>query len=185
MAATSRSLLDSEEQTIGSAHRFESKGREPELFERRSEARYPAQDPAEIEVLPGPSTPIYATVVDVSRSGMRIALPQHLDRGTQIKVSLHNNALHGEVRYCREVPGGFQAGIKIKDLVLPDNRETDHIADDPLSLYAVGKGLAVTEIIQVRAHLARCESCRARLAEWKTALNPARKVRPSILRPNS
>lgn len=32
-----------------------------EAAERRTEARYPTQDPAELEILPGPSEPIYGT----------------------------------------------------------------------------------------------------------------------------
>ncbi len=44
--------------------------------ERRREARYPTQDPAELEILPGPSQPIYGTILDVSRSGLRAALHQ-------------------------------------------------------------------------------------------------------------
>lgn len=43
--------------------------------DRRREARYPAQEPAEIELLFGPREPIYGTVLDVSRSGLRIELP--------------------------------------------------------------------------------------------------------------
>ena len=87
-----------------------------------------------------------------------MALPQRIDRGEQVKVKLHDNVIFGEVRYCRAVSGAFHAGIRIQDLVRPAGRENQHIADDPLSLYAVGKGLSVPEVIEVREHLVRCET---------------------------
>ena len=143
--------------------------------ERRSEARYPAQDPAEIEVLHGSAGTLYGTILDVSRSGLRVALAKRIDRGEQIKVKLHHNVIFGEVRYCRAVFGGFQAGIRIHDLVRPPGRLREHITDDPLSLYAIGKGLSVAEVIEVREHLVRCEACRARLSEKEALLKPTRK----------
>jgi hypothetical protein len=147
-----------------------------EAAERRTEARYPTQDPAELEILPGPAEPIYGTILDVSRSGLRVALSKRIDRGEQVKVKLHNNVIFGEVRYCRSVPGAFHAGIRIQDLVRPARGLNRHIDEDPLSLYAIGKGLSVAEVIEVREHLVRCETCRARLAEKEALLNPSRRV---------
>jgi hypothetical protein len=145
--------------------------------ERRSEARYPTQDPAELEILPGPSEPIYGTILDVSRSGLRIALRKRVKRGQQVMVKLNRNVIFGEVRYCRPAAGEFHAGVKIQELVRPRGRQDEHVADDPLSLYAVGKGLLVAEVIEVREHLARCEACRARLAQQEDMLNPGGKQR--------
>jgi PilZ domain len=146
--------------------------------DRRSEIRYPAQDPAELEILPGPSEPIFGTILDVSRSGLRVALSKRIDRGEQVKVKLHNNDIFGEVRYCRAVSGAFHVGIRIKDLVRPSECQNQHIADDPLSLYAVGKGLSIPEVIEIREHLSRCKACRVRLAEKDAQLNPSRRARP-------
>lgn len=142
------------------------------FIERRSEARYHTQDPAELEILPGLGDPIYGTILDVSRSGLRIALRQRIGRGEQVKVKLHRNVIFGEVRYCRAVPEGFHAGLKILSLVGPPARHDQHIAEDPLSFYAIGKGLSVSEVIEIREHLAQCEECRARLLEQQNLLNP-------------
>lgn len=150
-------------------------GTDPESVERRSEPRYPTHEPAEIELLPIPGEPLYGTVLDVSRSGLRLSLPRRINRGEQVKVKLHQNVIFGEIRYCRAVHGGFHAGLKIQDLVRPPARDGDHIADDPLSLYAAGKGLSVSEVIGVREHLIRCGACRARLAEKEAVLKPRRK----------
>ena len=145
----------------------------PRVFiERRSEARYQTQDPAELEILPGPGEPIFGTILDVSRSGLRVALRHRIGRGEQVKVKLHRNVIYGEVRYCRAVAEGFHAGLKILSLVGPPTRHDEHIAEDPLSLYAVGKGLSVAEVIGIREHLAQCEDCRERLIEQQNLLNP-------------
>lgn len=147
----------------------------PESVERRSEPRYPTYEPAELELLSTPGESVYGTVLDISRSGLRLALPRRINRGEQVKVKLNQNVIFGEIRYCRAVYGGFHAGLKIQDLVRPSEHVGDHIADDPLSLYAAGKGLSVTEVIGVREHLIRCGACRARLAEKEALLNPRRR----------
>lgn len=142
--------------------------------ERRTEARYVTQDPAEFEILPGPSQPIRGTIVDVSRSGLRVTLPQRIGRGEQVRVKLQDNVILGEVRYCRAVSGAFQAGIQIRNLVRPAGRASRHIADDPLSLFALGRGLSAPVVILLREHLARCEACRARLVEKEALVNRPR-----------
>jgi hypothetical protein len=178
VAALARSLLASSEAASDPNSPDRLKEIAPSGPERRSEARYPTQDPAELEVLPGPNEPVYGTILDVSRSGLRVALNKRIDRGEQVKVKLHRNVIFGEVRYCRSVSGGgFHAGIRIQDLVRPASRQDEHVADDPLSLYAVGKGLSVAEVIEVREHLAQCEACRAHLAEKQALLNPSSKAR--------
>lgn len=145
--------------------------------DRRSEARYPAHEPAELETLLRGQEPAYGTILDVSRSGLRIAIPRRVERGEQVQVKLHRSVIFGEVRYCRAVPGGFQAGIRIQDLVRPGGRKNEHLSEDTISLYAVGKGLSVAEVIELREHLATCESCRARLGEKEALLSPSRKTR--------
>ena len=114
-------------------------------------------------------------MLDVSRSGLRVALSRRISRGEHVKVKLHRNVIFGEVRYCRAVSNGFQVGLQIQDLVRPPGKQDEHIADDPLSLYAVGKGLSVAEVIEVREHLGRCAACRARLAQQQEMLNPGGK----------
>jgi hypothetical protein len=147
--------------------------------DRRAEIRYPAQDPAELQLLHGPSEPMFGTVLDVSRSGLRVVVPKRIDSGAQVRVKLHHNFIFGEVRYCRAISGAFHVGLRIKDLVRPVGRQNRHMAEDALSLYAVGKGLSIPEVIDIREHLGRCGACRARLAEQHALLNP-RKGRPII-----
>lgn len=145
--------------------------------DRRSEARYPAKEPAELEILFGGTEPAFGIILDISRSGLRIAIPKRIARGEQVKIKFHRNVIFGEVRYCRAVSAVFHAGIRIQDLVRSPGREDQHLTEDSLSLYAVGKGLSVSELIEVREHLLRCEGCRARVAEREKLLNPRRHVR--------
>jgi hypothetical protein len=181
MAVLSQSLLASAEAASNPDRPPLPGETDAHAAERRAEARYPTQDPAELELLPGPGQPFYGTILDVSRSGLRVALPTRIERGEHVKVKLHGNVIFGEIRYCRSVSGGFHVGVRIQDLVRPAGRKNEHVADEPLSLYAVGKGLTVAEVIEVREHLARCEACRARLAEKGALLNPSSRARP--LRP--
>jgi PilZ domain len=145
--------------------------------DRRREARYPAQEPAEIELLFGPRETIYGTILDVSRSGLRIELARRVHRGEEVKIKLQQNVIFGEVRYCRAVLSVFQAGIRIEELVRPAADPRQHLADDTLSLYAIGKGLSVSEVIEVREHLSRCQICRALLADKEAVLKPGSKLR--------
>ena len=156
---------------------------EPSVAERRSEPRYPTHEPAEIELQDIPDEPIYGTVLDVSRSGLRLALPQRIERCARVRVKLQQNVIIGEVRYCRAVLGGFHAGVQIQDLVRPAGHVDEHIGEDELALYAIGKGLSVTEVIKTREHLARCEACRTRVADKQSVLYPKRKARPYLLNP--
>ena len=150
---------------------------EPKASERRTEPRYPAQEPAELECLYSALGPIYGTILDVSRSGLRIALPRRVDRGEHVKVKLQQSVIFGEVRYCRAVSGVFHTGIRIQDLVRPEAPQGQHLGEDALSFYAVGRGLSVNEVVKIRDHLSRCETCRARVAEKEALLNPSRTVR--------
>jgi len=57
-----------------------------------------------------------------------------------------------------------------------------HIADDLLSLYAVGKGLSLPEIVEIREHLWHCDVCRASLAKKHSVLSAtgSLQLRPSF-----
>ena len=182
LGSLERSLLETETAARGSSNHVAESMQEVKPFERRSELRYPSQDPAEIEVLTDPGNLIYATVLDVSRSGMRVALSKPIHRGARVKVKLHHNVICGEIRYCHTVSSTFHAGILIQELVRPATRARQHIADDPLSLYAIGRGLIAAEVIEIREHLVRCESCRVRLGEKEKLLNASKRVRPILKR---
>ena len=146
------------------------------FLEKRREARYPTNDPAELEVVNGTMGPFAATVLDVSKSGLRLKLDSSVNKGAEVKVTLQSNiVIFGQIRYCRPLNGSFDAGVLIQDMSHNSGQSSPHIEDDLLSLYVIGKGLTVPEVIKLKEHLVNCESCRIRLGEKDALLNPVRK----------
>ena len=146
------------------------------FLEKRREARYPTNDPAEVEVVSGGTGRSSATVLDVSRSGLRLKLVTSINKGAEVKITLQRNiTIYGQIRYCRPLDGAFDTGVLIRDMSQNSEPSSPHIEDDLLSLYVVGKGLTVPEVIKLKEHLVNCETCRIRLGETDAVLNPVRK----------
>ena len=146
------------------------------FLEKRREARYPTNDPAEVEVVNGATGRFPATVLDVSKSGLRLKLDSSISKGAEVKITLQRNVvIFGQIRYCRPLDGSFDAGVLIQDMSQNSVQSSPHIEDDLLSLYVIGKGLTVPEVIKLKEHLVNCESCRIRLGEKDALLNPVRK----------
>jgi PilZ domain len=146
------------------------------FLEKRREARYPTNDPAEVEVVTGGVGQFSATVLDVSRSGLRLKLDSSINRGAEVKITLQRNiVIFGQIRYCRPLDGNFDVGVLIQDMAQNSGQPSPHIEDDLLSLYVIGKGLTVPEVIKLKEHLVNCEACRVRLGEKDAVLNPVRK----------
>jgi hypothetical protein len=146
------------------------------FLEKRREARYPTNDPAEVEVVKGGAGHFSATVLDVSRSGLRLKLDAGVNKGAEVKITLQRNiVIFGQIRYCRPLDGSFDVGVLIQDMAQNSGQPSPHIEDDLLSLYVIGKGLTVPEVIKLKEHLVNCESCRVRLGEKDAVINPVRK----------
>ena len=70
--------------------------------ERRKEERYIAMEPAVITRYRPPSpAAIQGTVVDISKSGLRIQSPVDVPRGSEILIGVERAAIFGTVRYSR------------------------------------------------------------------------------------
>src|SRR6202165_2370775 len=107
--------------------------------ERRREPRYPTNDLVELTVLAEPPVWFAGRVLDVSRSGLRVALLSPLGPGTQVKITFRRPAvIFGEVRHCKWASDAYHVGVKIEDVLISPNR---HVAEDELALYLSGKGL--------------------------------------------
>lgn len=77
----------------------------------RIDPRLPVRIPCAIQV--GDAPPHQATIVDVSRSGLRLQSPQALERGAVIEVTCLGAHIRGEVRYSREVSSDeFYIGVQ-------------------------------------------------------------------------
>lgn len=147
--------------------------------EKRRERRYPTNDPVEVRVFPSITTPIPATIVDVSRSGMKLELVTPLAAGgTRIEVTMPASraTVLGTVRYCRRVGTVYHVGVLIENVVQP-KPDRIHLHDDEISLYIVGKGLTSSEVLWVETHVFRCDECHGRMLETARMLYPRGRVR--------
>lgn len=131
--------------------------------ERRREPRYPCNDRAELRRLSdGRYFP--ATILDVSRGGVGVALSARLIEHSRVEVLLPRQVvIFGEVRHCRRVGAAFHAGILIEDVFYSGQLANGHIHDDQLTLYLAGKGLSMREALSVGQHLRTCRLCNTRL----------------------
>ncbi len=147
--------------------------------ERRREARYPCDDPAEVRVLPGDGTRMPATVVDVSRSGMRLELSGPVTKGSQIEIFLPKQVvIFGQVRHCRRAGGVYYAGVLIQEVFYSRLEDGAHVEDDNLRMYLAGHGLTLPQVIEVRDHLSQCDACRKRATEEFTHAGDAKIAPP-------
>jgi hypothetical protein len=84
--------------------------------ERRKEVRVATHETAHMKVL----QPLGATreirVLDISRSGLKISLPEMLLPGTVIQIRLKAAVAFAEVRYCTPCHGEFHAGVRFQDV---------------------------------------------------------------------
>jgi PilZ domain len=160
--------------------RFAAVAKDGGSLEQRREPRYPCNDPVEVRILSGSRGPILpATALDVSRSGLRLALRTPIPKGSEIEAIVKRQVtILGEVCYCRRVGDDFHAGVLIRDVVYPGTQAVEHLHDDQLSLYLVGKGLTMAEVIHVKDHLAKCADCRTRLSNADAVLHPIRRRAP-------
>ena len=89
---------------------------ELETPERRSDTRVPADDPALMRVIgPDCSELRNVRVLDVSKEGFKLLVPQPLDPGSTVQIRLNTVIVLAEVRYCVLCGEGYHAGVLILD----------------------------------------------------------------------
>ena len=155
---------------------LKSEGAKTGGAERRREHRYPCNNPVEICIVEDGSARIAATVIEVSRSGLRIELDTPVLRGTEVQILMSKHlSVSGRVRHCRRAGAKYQAGVLILEAV-DSSKPSDHVSDQQLSSYLAGQGLTLTQAIRVREHLAVCRTCRLRGVDCYSATpQPSRK----------
>ncbi len=87
--------------------------------ERRKEYRLTVDEPASMRQL----SPLLAVrwevrILDVSKNGMRIEVPERLDPGTVVQIRLLKSStiITAEVRHCQSMGDGYQVGVEIQDV---------------------------------------------------------------------
>jgi hypothetical protein len=144
------------------------------LVDRRSETRYTTNDPARIKLLEAGGGPfVDGMVLDVSRSGLKIETTVPIGKGLRLEIILPDRALiFGESRYCLRLSTRYRVGVAIEVVYYAQPVSGDHILDDQLRLYAVGKGLTALEGIFAKNHLLTCARCYERLRGVEIAQRP-------------
>ena len=86
-----------------------------EASDRRREPRYPTDGRTEITVLQtGQTRNLEGRTVNVSKSGLRVRLPEPLEVGLKLRVKFGRVLAFGSVRWCRQLDNGyFDVGIRI------------------------------------------------------------------------
>lgn len=88
----------------------------PEKTQQRKHDRYIVEIPGLLRVQEVPAGFYAVTVLDISKSGLRICCPKPFSSGTRVEVKCQSAKIFGTIKYAREDGYGFHLGIEA-DLV--------------------------------------------------------------------
>lgn len=90
------------------------------VSERRRHVRFATDDPARMRIVePHSGAHWTVPITDVSKGGMRLAVPTPLAKGRLIQIQMKDTCVLAKVRYCRSAPTKsadmlFHAGVEIQ-----------------------------------------------------------------------
>jgi hypothetical protein len=89
--------------------------------DRRTEPRVPSTGVARLTAVDArPGVKLEATIIDISRSGMKVEVSEPLDVATFVMLDLGNLTVLGSVGNCRpEGEGRFRLGIVTRQVIDP------------------------------------------------------------------
>ncbi len=93
----------------------------------RKELRVPV-DLRAMLTLPENAEPVRIRVVDMSASGVGLAVPMEIAPGTCVAVDLDNGTVFGEIRWCLKNSGFYRAGLATEQFI-----QTDESLDTPIA----------------------------------------------------
>ncbi len=141
------------------------------MSDKRCEVRYLCGDPAQVRLLPEDGAYFSATVLDISRSGLRLSAQHCFSKGQEIETKPPRNLdVLDDVRYSCRVSEIHHVGIRSVE-VFGDIYNNDHLHEDQLWLFSAGtektrrNGLTAAELLSVGDHLRKCEACCDRYEE--------------------
>src|SRR5713226_1657365 len=98
-------------------------------MERRQNPRYPVETAGSLWIEGMPSGVYAVTVLDVSKSGLRVRCPTALPNRTRVRVKCLGARVSGEVRYSRHIgQHEFHLGVEVDSAAVgaqSERREMD------------------------------------------------------------
>jgi hypothetical protein len=95
----------------------------PERAQQRRHDRYQVEIPGLLRVQEAPGGMYAVTVLDVSRTGLRISCPKPFASGTRVEIRCQSTKVAGTVKYARAVGNEIYLGIEA-DVADPGAAET-------------------------------------------------------------
>ena len=122
-------------------------------------------DVVRVVVLPSKQR-VTGKIVNISKAAAQLELPIQPPIGANLEIVTIGIAIFGEIRSCQPVGSYFCTELEIEHTVfLPRN---EHIDNDSLSRYALGRGLKAHQVLRINEHLERCNECRSSFVELAT-----------------
>ena len=84
--------------------------------ENRRDPRIAVDDPGSMRVASPESVYRTVRILDVSKRGMKLWVPEFVPPGTTVQVRVKDLRVLGEVCFCVAVSAGFKAGISIENV---------------------------------------------------------------------
>jgi len=152
--------------------------------ERRKERRYPTQDPVEVNLLPPDKGIIPATVIDVSRSGVRLECAHPIPNFAKIELIFIATGIVavGNVRHCRPVDYLFQAGVFVEDIIAATDYAAAHLTVDEVAKFVQGRGLTTRQVFRFERHRLMCGHCEQAINDATKAIHMPR-FQPAVAEP--
>lgn len=89
---------------------------------RRADFRIPCRGTAVIDVLrPNPKSSVQARVLDVSTSGLMLALPFPLAPGALISIRMTDATADATVTYCTHEGDEYRVGVRVEEIISKDH----------------------------------------------------------------
>jgi hypothetical protein len=95
-------------------------GKVPESPERRLDPRAPLDEPASVKILHPVVTSgdrLEGRAVNLSRSGLKLRIPEPMLPGTMVQVRFMDRIALGEIRYCIPTGQDFYVGVRFQDVM--------------------------------------------------------------------
>ena len=87
-------------------------------MDRRLDERVQVQFEARVTGLSGREPPALGRVLDISRSGISVAVPLQLAPGDLVELEMADSVVTGRVVYCNRVNSQFRIGVGVEHVRL-------------------------------------------------------------------